>query len=92
MTSPEFCSVYATNKAQEMKIPGGLSKKHWQILWHLQEEFGRTGVVPTVIECCKAIGIELDELEILFPDGYQRGAVKLAGLCVRPGKGGGVQV
>jgi len=58
--------VYATNKAQEMTIPGGLSEKHWQILWHLQEEFGRAGVVPTVIECCKAIGIELDELEIPF--------------------------
>ncbi|MCJ7628531.1 MAG: TusE/DsrC/DsvC family sulfur relay protein [Longimicrobiales bacterium] len=88
----EWDESYATNKAQEMKLPGGLSEKHWQILLHLQEEFGRTGVVPTVIECCKAIGIELDELEILFPDGYQRGAVKLAGLCLRLGKGGGVHV
>lgn len=75
---------FAANKAREMKVPGGLSERHWQILRHLREEFGRTGAVPTVIECCKSNRIELDELESLFPDGYHRGAVKLAGLCVRP--------
>jgi tRNA 2-thiouridine synthesizing protein E len=79
---------YAENKAREMKVPGGLSEKHLQILRQLRERFQETGVVPTVIECCKENGIELDALEALFPDGYHRGAVKLAGLCVRPERRG----
>jgi len=80
----EWDETYAKNKAREMKISGGLSEKHWQVLRHLRAEFGRTGMVPTVIQCCRGNGMELEELESLFPDGYHRGAVKLAGLCVRP--------
>ena len=37
-------------------------------------------VVPTVYEACADNGLELEDLEQLFSDGYHRGAVKLAGL------------
>jgi sulfur relay (sulfurtransferase) DsrC/TusE family protein len=40
------------------------------------------GVVPTVYETFVANSLELEDLERLFPDGYQRDAVKLAGLRV----------
>ncbi|MCJ7628999.1 MAG: TusE/DsrC/DsvC family sulfur relay protein [Longimicrobiales bacterium] len=80
----EWDERFASNKAMEMKVPGGLSARHWEILNHLRGSFDETGTVPTVLECCRSKGIEMEELESLFPDGYQRGAVKLAGLCVRP--------
>jgi len=73
---------FALLKAYEMKMPK-LSEKHWMIIHFLRENFKKNNVVPTVYETCEANKIELDELEKLFPDGYHRGAVKIAGLRVR---------
>ena len=78
----EWDEDFALFKAQEMKIPGLLSEKHWQIIRFLREQFTKTGKVPTVFEACSENHMEMDELEKLFPDGYHRGAVKLAGLHV----------
>jgi tRNA 2-thiouridine synthesizing protein E len=36
-----------------------------------------------VIETCEATDLDIAELERLFPDGYHRGAVKIAGLRLR---------
>ncbi|UCD95334.1 MAG: TusE/DsrC/DsvC family sulfur relay protein [Candidatus Zixiibacteriota bacterium] len=80
----DWDEYYAVYRAFDMKIPGGkLSERHWQIIHFLREKFEKTGVVPTVYETCEANDIELDVLEELFPDGYHRGAVKIAGLRVR---------
>jgi TusE/DsrC/DsvC family sulfur relay protein len=81
----EWDEQWATHKARELDLPRGLEDAHWRVLRELRRSYMETGVVPTVIECCEANGLELDELEALFPGGYQRHAVKLAGLCVRPG-------
>jgi tRNA 2-thiouridine synthesizing protein E len=35
------------------------------------------------METCEANSIEIDEFATLFPDGYHRGAVKIAGLRLR---------
>ena len=45
-----------------------------------RERFERDGKVPTVYETCEVHGLEIDDLEHMFPDGYHRGVVKLAGL------------
>jgi len=74
---------YATAKAHELKMPHGLTDRHWQVIDFLRNEFKRKGAVPTIYETCDAAGLEIDDLESLFPDGYHRGAVKLAGLKVR---------
>lgn len=74
--------AFATLKAYEMKMPK-LSEKHWLIIHFLRKNFEKNNIVPTVYETCEVNGIELDELEKLFPDGYHRGAVKIAGLRVR---------
>jgi tRNA 2-thiouridine synthesizing protein E len=71
---------FARLKAFEMKLPGGLGEGHWRVLDYLRGEFERAGSVPTVIQTCNTLGLELDDLEALFPDGYNRGAVKIAGL------------
>jgi tRNA 2-thiouridine synthesizing protein E len=73
---------YAAHRAWEMKMPK-LTERHWQIISFLRESFEKNNVVPTVYETCEANHIEIDELQELFPDGYHRGAVKIAGLRVR---------
>ncbi len=73
---------FATARAYEMKMPR-LTEKHWEIIRFLRGSFEKNNLVPNVYETCEANGIELKELEELFPDGYHRGAVKIAGLRVR---------
>jgi tRNA 2-thiouridine synthesizing protein E len=75
---------YAVHRAYDMKIPGGkLTEKHWKVIKSLRKAFKKTRQVPTIYETCEANQIDLEELERLFPDGYHRGAVKIAGLRVR---------
>ncbi len=71
---------YALFKAAELKIPGGLKEMHWKIIKFLREKFKESNEVPNIADCCKANEIERKDLEMLFPDGYQRGAVKISGL------------
>lgn len=73
---------FALMKAYEMKMPK-LSEKHWHIINFLRKSFEKNNIVPTIYETCEENSIELEEFEKLFPDGYHRGAVKIAGLRVR---------
>lgn len=79
----EWDEDFSLNKADEMKMKKGLTEKHWEIIYFLRDHFNKTGAVPNVIECCEKNQLEIEDLEKLFPDGYQRGAVKVAGLRVR---------
>lgn len=80
----QWDEYYAAHRAYDMKIPGAnLTEEHWQIIKYLRSSYAATGTVPTVYEVCEACRVDLDELQRLFPDGYHRGAVKIAGLRVR---------
>ena len=79
----EWDEQYALHKALEMGMWEGLSERHLEVLRFLREFYEREGRVPTVYETCRRARIMFEELEELFPTGYQRGAVKLAGLQVR---------
>ena len=68
---------------REMGLLEALTGKHWEIIYFMRHSFKETGVVPTVYETCDANNLEIEELEKLFPHGYHRGAVKMAGLRVR---------
>ena len=74
---------YAAFKSYEMGIEEPLTDRHWKIIHFLRDRFAKDGVVPTVYETCETNGFEIEDLEKLFPRGYHRGAVKLAGLKVR---------
>ena len=74
---------YAAFKSYEMGIEEPLTDRHWKIIHFLRDRFAKDGVVPTVYETCETNGFEIEDLEKLFPRGYHRGAVKLAGLRVR---------
>jgi tRNA 2-thiouridine synthesizing protein E len=82
MNPHEWDKNYAIYKAHEMKMPK-LTDKHWQVINFLRQSFEKNNLVPTIYETCEAIGIDLEELQKLFPDGYHRGAVKIAGLRTR---------
>lgn len=73
---------FALFKAYDMKMPK-LTDKHWQIIYFLRKNFEENNLVPTVYDTCEAHGLTIEDLEKLFPDGYHRGAVKIAGLRVR---------
>jgi len=73
---------FAIGKALEMKMPR-LTDKHWQVINFLRESFEKNQKVPTIYDTCAATRIGLEEFQLLFPDGYHRGAVKIAGLRAR---------
>jgi tRNA 2-thiouridine synthesizing protein E len=80
----DWDEYFAAFRAYDMKVPGGrLTDDHWRIINYLRQKYEETGKVPTVYETCEANNMELDQLEQLFPDGYHRGLVKIAGLRVR---------
>ncbi len=80
----QWDEFYASFRAFDMKIPGGrLGERHWQIINYLRDYYDNNGDVPTVYKTCEENQIDLAELEQLFPDGYHRGAIKIAGLRVK---------
>jgi tRNA 2-thiouridine synthesizing protein E len=78
----EWDEHFAINKAYELKMQDGLLPDHWKIIYYLRKKFKKAKKVPTIYELCEENDIELEKLEELFPDGYHRGAVKIAGLHV----------
>lgn len=76
----EWDEAFAQFKARELQMSGPLGEKHWQIIRHMRSEYERKGEIPTVYATCDAVGIDVEELAELFPSGYHRGAVKIAGL------------
>ena len=79
----EWDEDFCFNKADEMRMTKGLTEKHWKVIYFLREHYKKTGVVPNVIECCEKNRLSIEGLEKLFPAGYHRGAVKMAGLRFR---------
>ena len=76
----EWDEEFAIFKAVELQMNEPLGERHWRIIRYMRTEYEKKGLVPTVYATCEAVGIEMDELAELFPPGYHRGAVKLAGL------------
>lgn len=79
----EWDNQFAVYKAFEMKMPEKLTRQHWQIIYYLRDYYKKYNCVPTVYETCDNNRIDIEKLEELFPDGYHRGVVKIAGLKVR---------
>lgn len=73
---------FAVHRAYELRMPDYLTSRHWDIIYFLRDRYHETGSVPTVYVTCEVNRLTLDELENLFPMGYHRGAVNIAGLRV----------
>jgi tRNA 2-thiouridine synthesizing protein E len=74
---------FAAHRMADMKVTGGITKKHWEIIHYLRNTFEKKNIVPTFFTCCEENDISIEALENLFPIGYHRGAIKAAGLRVR---------
>jgi tRNA 2-thiouridine synthesizing protein E len=81
--SSDWDENFALRTAYELGMREYLTDEHWKVISYLREFFRKTGEVPTVFQTCEENGLALTDLERLFPDGYHRGAVKIAGLRVR---------
>jgi len=66
--------------SQEWKLPQGLTPKHWEVIRFLRNYYQAMNNIPTVFEVCQAHDLDLDDLHKLFPEGYRRGACRIAGL------------
>lgn len=62
------------------KLPSGLTDKHKQIIAYLRESYRKNKNIPTIYNACENNQLSLNELLELFPEGYRRGACRVAGL------------
>lgn len=76
----EWDKKYAANRARELKNQAELSDAHWKLILYLRDYYEKHQTVPNIYETCQHHGIEIEELESLFPSGYHRGLIKIAGL------------
>lgn len=76
----EWDRDFAVATAAELGMAEGLTADHWRIIDYLREIWSRDGILPTLYETCEDNDLDIEDLRRLFPDGYHRGAVRLAGL------------
>lgn len=68
----------------QWNLPNGLTEKHKQIIEYLRDYYKNKNNIPTIFETCEQNQISLKELKELFPEGYRRGACRIAGLPFFP--------
>ena len=79
--SEEWDENFAVHRAMEMKIADGrLTDEHWRIIYYLRDVYQVQQRIPNIYETCESCNLELEAFELLFPEGYHRGALKIAGL------------
>ena len=76
----EWDENFAEGMAQRLGITNGLTSSHWDVLRFIRATYLETGSCPIVYKTCRANKLSVQDLQRLFPFGYQRGACKLAGL------------
>lgn len=78
--SEEWDENFALNKAFELKMADYLTETHWKVIFYLRNYYREKGDIPNIYQACEDNGLNLEEMEQLFPTGYHRGALKIAGL------------
>jgi tRNA 2-thiouridine synthesizing protein E len=71
---------FASLLASQWDLPAGLTKEHWAIIEYLREYFVKNKNIPTLHETCKVNDLTIGKMGKLFPEGYRRGACRIAGL------------
>jgi len=64
----------------EWGFPDGLTPMHWEIIRFLRNYYEVMGTIPTLYEVCKAHHLSLEKFKELYPEGYRRGACRIAGM------------
>ncbi len=71
---------FALQVAADWDLPNDLGDRHWDVIKYLREFYGKNESIPNVYDICKDMGLTLQELLSLFPEGYRRGACRASGL------------
>lgn len=66
--------------SEESHLRDGLTAKHWEVIRFLRNYYAAMRNIPTIHEVCAAHHVDLEEFTELFPEGYRRGACRIAGL------------
>lgn len=80
----EWDERFAHALAHEWNLPDGLSPKHLEVIRFLRDHYQDTRDIPAVYRTCEHCGLDLAALHALFPQGYRRGACRMAGLPFLP--------
>jgi tRNA 2-thiouridine synthesizing protein E len=64
----------------KVNLSSRVTEEHRKVLSYLREYYGRHRNIPLVYETCSANSLTHDDLQKLFPEGYRRGACRMAGL------------
>ncbi|MFA4916856.1 MAG: TusE/DsrC/DsvC family sulfur relay protein [Syntrophales bacterium] len=76
----EWDEDFTLHIVNEWNLPNGLTDRHRHVIIFLREYYKKTKNIPTIFKTCSANNMSLDELHELFPEGYRRGACRIAGL------------
>ena len=71
---------FANLVGSEWNLPHGLTSKHWDVIRFLRTYYQAMSKIPIVYEVCQAHNLDINDLQELFPEGYRRGACRIAGL------------
>jgi tRNA 2-thiouridine synthesizing protein E len=80
----DWTEDFAHLAVSQWGMPEGLTDRHRQVIVYLRGSYSMGRETPTVFEACKANDLSLKELKALFPEGYRRGACRVAGLPFLP--------
>jgi TusE/DsrC/DsvC family sulfur relay protein len=76
---------FARGMALRLGMREDLTKEQWDIINFIRNKYKSAGRCPNIYETCRMCGLRLREIKMLFPDGYLRGACRLAGITYREG-------
>jgi tRNA 2-thiouridine synthesizing protein E len=86
--SPEqWDEVFAAGMARSLGMSSGLNDEHWRFIRFLRIAYETEERVPVVVLACAANKLRLGKFRELFPQGYFRGACRIAGLNPQHMKG-----
>jgi tRNA 2-thiouridine synthesizing protein E len=80
MVHPELWSEDVARAFAEGEHIAKLTDDHWKVIYYVREYYQRFRIAPMIRKLCKDTGLQLKEIESLFPSGPAKGACKLAGL------------
>ena len=60
--------------------PTAPTDRHMRVIHFLRDYYAVNRTIPPVHETCMVNDLSLDDLRVLFPSGYRRGACRIAGL------------
>ncbi len=76
----QWAERFAELGSSDWNLPNGLTPMHWEVIRFLRNYYEVADTIPTLFEVCEAHNLSLDAFRELFPEGYRRGACRIAGL------------